>query len=106
MARGFLCLVAIMDWHSRKVLDWRLSNTMDGLSIDLKLVVADGALGFWAAMWKVWTNAREQRCWVHKTRNVLDKMPKTLQSEAIENPRRPKGGIDSPQGQSRISKTD
>ena len=53
-----------------------------GLVIDPKLAIADGALGFWAAMRKVWPTTREQRCWVHKTCNVLDKMPKHLQPEA------------------------
>lgn len=53
-----------------------------GLVIDPKLAVADGALGFWAAMRKVWPTTREQRCWVHKTANVLDKMPRHLQPDA------------------------
>ncbi len=53
-----------------------------GLVIDPKLAIADGALGFWAAMRKVWPATREQRCWVHKTCNVLDKMPKHLQPDA------------------------
>ncbi len=53
-----------------------------GLVIDPKLAVADGALGFWAAMRKVWPTTREQRCWVHKSANVLDKMPKHLQPDA------------------------
>ena len=53
-----------------------------GLTIDPKLAIADGALGFWAAMRKAWPTTREQRCWVHKTCNVLDKMPKHVQVEA------------------------
>lgn len=53
-----------------------------GLVIDPKLAIADGALGFWAAMRKAWPTTREQRCWVHKTANVLDKMPKHLQPDA------------------------
>jgi transposase-like protein len=47
-----------------------------------KLVIGDGALGFWAACRKVLGNVREQRCTVHKTANVLDKMPKSVQAKA------------------------
>jgi len=50
--------------------------------MDPKLAIADGALGFWAAVRKVWPNTREQRCWVHKTANVLNKLPKRLQPHA------------------------
>jgi len=56
-----------------------------GLTMDPKLAIADGALGFWAACRKVRPNTREQRCWVHKTGDsggVLDKLPKRLQPEA------------------------
>ena len=47
-----------------------------------KLVVGDGALGAWAALRDVFPEAEEQRCWVHKTANVLDCLPKRLQSRA------------------------
>ncbi len=47
-----------------------------------KLAIADGALGFWAAMRKLWPTTREQRCWVHKTANVLNKLPKSMQAKA------------------------
>jgi putative transposase len=47
-----------------------------------KLVVGDGALGAWAALRDVFPGAREQRCWVHKTANVLDAMPKRVQPRA------------------------
>ncbi len=43
-----------------------------------KLAVGDGAMGFWAALAEVYPTTRVQRCWVHKTVNVLDKLPKTL----------------------------
>jgi transposase-like protein len=46
------------------------------------LAVGDGALGFWAALREVYPEAREQRCWVHKIANVLDKLPKRLQARA------------------------
>jgi len=48
------------------------------------LAIGDGALGFWAALRQVYPEAREQRCWVHKLRNVLDKLPKRLQARAKE----------------------
>jgi transposase-like protein len=47
-----------------------------------RLSVADGGLGFWAALEEVFPQSREQRCWVHKTANVLDKLPKSMQSKA------------------------
>ena len=46
------------------------------------LAVGDGALGFWKALRQVWPTTREQRCWVHKTANVLDKLPKGQQPKA------------------------
>jgi transposase-like protein len=55
-----------------------------GLTIDPKLATGDGALGFWKALPKVFPTTRTQRCWVHKTRNVLDKLPKRLQPRAKE----------------------
>jgi len=53
-----------------------------GLKVDPKVAVADGALGFWAAARKLWPTTREQRCWVHKTANVLNKLPKSVQPRA------------------------
>jgi transposase-like protein len=47
-----------------------------------KLAIADGALGFWAALRDVYPETEEQRCWVHKLANVLDKLPKRLQPRA------------------------
>jgi transposase-like protein len=53
-----------------------------GLEIAPKLAVGDGALGFWAALRKVFPATREQRCWVHKTANVLEKLPQSMQGKA------------------------
>ena len=53
-----------------------------GLAVAPKLAVADGALGFWQAIEEVWPQSRGQRCWVHKTANVLNKLPKSQQSKA------------------------
>ena len=46
-----------------------------------ELAVADGGLGFWKALGEVWPATREQRCWVHKTANVLNKLPKKPAAE-------------------------
>jgi putative transposase len=46
------------------------------------LAKAGGALGFWKALGEVWPTTREQRCWVHKTANILNKMPKNLHTKA------------------------
>jgi len=53
-----------------------------GLKKAPKVAVGDGALGFWKALRKVYPKTREQRCWVHKTANVLNKLPKSLQAKA------------------------
>ena len=50
-----------------------------------KLAIGDGALGFWAALRKVFGETREQRCWVHKTANILNKMPKSIQPKAKQD---------------------
>lgn len=55
-----------------------------GVKIAPKLAVGDGALGFWKALAKVYGDTRWQRCWVHKTANVLNKLPKSMQAKAKE----------------------
>jgi len=55
-----------------------------GLKSAPQLAVGDGALGFWRALAKVYGNTRWQRCWVHKTANVLNKLPKSIQVKARE----------------------
>lgn len=50
--------------------------------MDPKLAIADGALGFWKALPQVFPTTKRQRCWVHKTANVLDKLPKKVQPRA------------------------
>jgi putative transposase len=53
-----------------------------GLAMGPELAGADGALGFWKAVEEVWPKTRGQRCWVHKTANVLNKLPKSQQPKA------------------------
>jgi len=78
-------LVAINDGYRESTQSWRellLACKARGLVVAPKLAVGDGALGFWAALREVYPSTREQRCWVHKTANVLAKMPKNLQGKA------------------------
>lgn len=53
-----------------------------GLEIDPKLAIADGGFGFWKALPQVYPSTRAQRCWVHKTANILDKLPSGMQGRA------------------------
>ncbi len=84
-AEGKKELIAIADGHAESEQCWK-SLLLDvkgrGLEVDPKLATADGALGFWKALRRVFTTTREQRCWVHKTRNVLGKLPKRLHGSA------------------------
>ncbi len=78
-------LLAIIDGYRESEQSWRevlLDVRRRGLVIDPALAIADGALGFWAAARKIWPGTREQRCWVHKTANILNKMPKSIQPKA------------------------
>ena len=56
-----------------------------GLTTAPKLAIGDGAMGFWAALAKVYPETRMQRCWVHKTANVLNKVPKGSQPRVKES---------------------
>jgi len=78
-------LVGFTDGMRESSESWRellLGLNRRGLSVAPELAVADGALGFWKALGEVWPTTREQRCWVHKTANVLNKMPKSLHAKA------------------------
>jgi transposase-like protein len=56
-----------------------------GLAIAPGLAIGDGALGFWRALEEVFPTTRHQRCWVHKTINVMDKLPKSVQPAAKQD---------------------
>jgi len=80
-------LVAVNDGYRESKLSWMelLSSLKErGLSQGPKLAIGDGALGFWAALREAYPECEEQRCWVHKTANILDKMPKSVQPRAKE----------------------
>ncbi|MDX7954034.1 IS256 family transposase [Lichenihabitans sp. Uapishka_5] len=51
-----------------------------GLAVAPELAIGDGALGFWKAVEEIYPGTRHQRCWVHKTANVLNKVPKSIQA--------------------------
>jgi len=78
-------LVGLIDGVRESAQSWRellLDLKRRGLAMGPELAVADGALGFWQAVEEVWPQTRGQRCWVHKTANVLNKLPKSQQSKA------------------------
>lgn len=78
-------LIAIADGYRESEQSWKellLDVKSRGLVIDPKLATGDGALGFWKALPQVFPTTRTQRCWVHKTTNVLDKLPKRQQPGA------------------------
>jgi putative transposase len=78
-------LLGFTDGARESAQDWRellLDLQNRGLAIAPELAVADGALGFWKALAELWPTTREQRCWVHKTANVLNKLPKSQQPKA------------------------
>ncbi len=78
-------ILAIMDGFRENADSWRellRSLKKRGLIIAPELATGDGALGFWTALRDVYPTTREQRCWVHKTANILAAMPKSLQAKA------------------------
>ena len=82
-------LVGFTDGARESAQDWRdllLDLKRRGLDVPPRLAIADGALGFWKAAGEVWPKTREQRCWVHKTANVIAKLPKSQQPKAKRNP--------------------
>jgi putative transposase len=78
-------IVGLSDGYRESAQSWRellLDLKRRGLVVPPELAVGDGALGFWKALREVYGETREQRCWVHKTANILNKMPKSLQGKA------------------------
>ena len=78
-------LVGLIDGVRESAQSWKellLDLKRRGLSIGPELAVADGALGFWQAVEEVWPKTCSQRCWVPKTSNVLNKLPKSQQPKA------------------------
>ena len=75
-------VLAVVDGYRESEASWLevLSQLKaQGLTMTPKLAIGDGALGFWNAVTKFWPTTRHQRCWVHKTANVLNKVAKSVQ---------------------------
>jgi len=84
-ASGQKELVGLWDGYRESEQSWKdllLDLKSRGLTQAPALAIGDGALGFWKALRQVYGQTRRQRCWVHKTANVLDKLPKDLQPQA------------------------
>ena len=78
-------LLGIEAGYRESELSWKsllLKLKDQGLQHDPQLAIGDGALGFWKALPQVWPTTQKQRCWVHKTANVINKLPKKLQPQA------------------------
>lgn len=78
-------LVALSDGFRESEQSWKevlMDLKQRGLKVDPKLAIGDGALGFWKALPQVFGSTQAQRCWVHKTANVLNKLPKHIQAKA------------------------
>ncbi len=84
-SRGQKHFLAIEDGVRESKQSWRevlLSLKQRGLDQPPKLAIGDGALGFWAAVEEVYPETDVQRCWMHKTGNVLNYLPKSVQEKA------------------------
>ena len=81
-------VLAVVDGYRENEASWHevLSQlTAQGMRNAPELAIGDGALGFWNAVAKHWPSTRHQRCWVHKTGNVLNKVPKSVQPRMKES---------------------
>lgn len=79
--------LAIEDGVRESTQSWRevlLTLKARGLNTP-ELAVGDGAMGFWGALDEVYPKTRQQRCWMHKTMNVLNALPKSVQSKAKQS---------------------
>jgi len=82
--RGNKEWIAVSDGYRESKASWKeilLDLKRRGLKNGPKLAVGDGALGFWAALEEEYPGTKPQRCWVHKTANILDKLPKAIHSK-------------------------
>lgn len=81
-------LIAVEEGYRESEASWlELLRRLEarGLVIEPELAIGDGALGFWKALPQVWGNTRRQRCWMHKTGNVLNYLPKAVQPKAKQD---------------------
>lgn len=81
-------VLAVVDGYRESEASWREVLTQlhsQGLKTAPELMIGDGALGLWNAVTKHWPTTRHQRCWVHKTANVLNKVAKSVQPRMKES---------------------
>ena len=84
-AQGQKEVLAIQDGQRESTLSWATllqDLKARGLTHPPALAIGDGAMGFWTALEEAFPETRHQRCWVHKSANVLDKLPKAVQPDA------------------------
>ena len=83
-SRGEKKILAIEDGFRESAESWKevLRDLKERGLTDPLLAIGDGALGFWSAVREIFPAIREQRCWVHKTLNILNSLPKSLQARA------------------------
>ena len=79
--QGHKELIAVQGGYRESTESWLdlLRDLKSRNMSDAQLAIGDGALGFWKALTEVFPSTKRQRCWVHKTANVLDKLPKQVQ---------------------------
>jgi transposase-like protein len=80
-------VLAVVDGHRESEASWlEVIEQLEtqGFQIPPNLAIGDGALGFWKAVAKKWPETATQRCWVHKTANVLNKVAKSVQPRLKE----------------------
>ncbi|SDZ21993.1 Transposase, Mutator family [Nitrosomonas sp. Nm58] len=80
-------IIGVTDGYRESAASWEEVLTdlkQRGLENSPKLAVGDGALGFWRAVAKLWPETNQQRCQVHKTANVMEKLPKVMQPKVKE----------------------
>ena len=81
-------LVAVEDGFRESSASWEellVKLKQQGLQQGPKLATGDGAMGFWNALSKIYPDCKRQRCWVHKTANVLNKVPKSMQPKVKQS---------------------
>ena len=81
-------VLTVVDGYRESEASWLEVLTQlqsQGMTIAPELAIGDGALGFWNAVTKFWPTTRHQRCWVHKTANILNKVPKSVQPRMKES---------------------
>jgi transposase-like protein len=85
--RGEKQFLAIEDGIRESTQSWRevlLKLKSRGMNAP-ELAVGDGAMGFWSALDEIYPSSRHQRCWMHKTMNVLNCLPKSVQAKAKQS---------------------